>query len=481
MELRIQYLMCDSLSPKHVAQQFGGLDRDRTYQYRLILCMCFFDFFHDRTEFFFLGHIYRVIQVDTLNRTVCRNLDNVHTIDLTELLFLCQSRTSHTCFFRIFVKEVLECNGGQCFALTAYLYMLFRLNRLMQTVGISSSRHDTSGKLINDQYLIVLYDIILVTEHQVMGTQCKDYIVLDLQILRICQVFNMEEFLYFLHTFLGQVYYFIFFIDDKITGLDNFLSHDSCHLGHLTTGFTTLQLSCQNITDFIQLGGLSALSGNDQRSSRLIDQYRVNLIDDRIMQLSLYQLLFINNHVVSQIVKTILIIGNIRNITCILFPSLVIFHRVQDHTDFQSQKLMDFTHPLRISFGQVIVDGYDMHAFTFQRVQISRTGRNQSLTFTCSHLRDTPLMQNNTTDQLYPVMLHIQHTLGSLTHRSECLRKQIIQRLSLCQSLLELSGLILQLLVRHRLHSRPQLLNLIHQWHNSFQLSGTVRSKDLFR
>ena len=58
---------------------------------------------------------------------------------------------------------------------------------------------------------------------------------------------------------------------------------------------------------------------------------------------------------------------------------------------------------------------------------------------------------------------------------------ELIQRLSLCQSLLELSGLILQLLVRHRLHSRPQLLNLIHQWHNSFQLSGTVRSKDLFR
>ena len=142
---------------------------------------------------------------------------------------------------------------------------------------------------------------------------------------------------------------------------------------------------------------------------------------------------------------------------------------------------MDFTHPLSISFCQVIVDAYDMHAFSFQRIQISRTGRNQRLTFTGSHLSDTSLMQNNTTDQLYPVMLHIQHTLSRLTHCSKCLRKQIIQRLSLCQSLLELSGLILQLLVRHRLHRRPQRFNLIHQRHNSFQLPGTVRSKDLLR
>ena len=290
--------------------------------------MCFLDLFHNGAEFFFLCHIYRVIQVDTLYRTVCRDLDNIHTVDLTELLFLGQSRTGHTCFFRIFVKEVLESNSCQSLTLTAYLYMLFCLDRLMQTIGISSSRHDTSGKFINDQYLIIFYNIILVTEHQVMRTQCKDHIVLDLQILRICQVFDVEELLYLLHSFFCQVYYFIFFIDDKITGLDNFLAHDRCHLGHLTAGFSTFQLSCQNIADFIQFGGLSALSGNDQRSTRLIDQYGVDLIDDRIMQLSLYQLFFINNHVVTQIVETILVVGYICDVTCILFPSLVILHGV---------------------------------------------------------------------------------------------------------------------------------------------------------
>ena len=63
--------------------------------------------------------------------------------------------------------------------------MLLRLNGLMQTVGIPSARHDTSGKLINDQYFVILYHIILVTEHQIVGTKSQNDVVLDLQVLRV--------------------------------------------------------------------------------------------------------------------------------------------------------------------------------------------------------------------------------------------------------------------------------------------------------
>jgi len=134
MELRIQHLMLDSFFLQHPAEQFRGFDGYSTYQYRLILRMCFFDLFHDRTEFFFLGHIYRVIQVDTLNRTVCRNLDNVHAVDITELFFLCQGCTCHTCFLCIFIEEVLECNSCKRLALTFYFYMLLRFDCLMKSV-----------------------------------------------------------------------------------------------------------------------------------------------------------------------------------------------------------------------------------------------------------------------------------------------------------------------------------------------------------
>ena len=111
------------------------------------------------------------------------------------------------------------------------MYVLLRLNRLMETIGITASRHDTSGKLIDDQNLVIFYHVVLIAEHQVVGTQCQDDVVLDLQVLRIRQVLDVEEIFNLLHTSLGQVDYFIFLIDYEIASLLDLLAHDGCHLG----------------------------------------------------------------------------------------------------------------------------------------------------------------------------------------------------------------------------------------------------------
>ena len=125
--------------------------------------------------------------------------------------------------------------------------------------------------------------------------------MLDLQILRICQIFNAEEFLYFMDTLLSQVDNLVLLIDNEISSLDDLLTHDGCHLCHFPAGFTALQLFCQYIADFVETGRLSALSGNNKRCSCLIDQHRVHLIDDGIVQVSLYKLLFVDDHVVTGI------------------------------------------------------------------------------------------------------------------------------------------------------------------------------------
>ena len=57
---------------------------------------------------------------------------------------------------------------------------------------------------------------------------------------------------------------------------------------------------------------------------------------------------------------------------------------------------------------------YTITGIALQRIQISRKCRYQCLTFTCLHLCDTSLMQDNTTDNLYSVMLHAKH--GLLPH-----------------------------------------------------------------
>ena len=168
MELRIQYLVLDTTSGQHFAQFLTCLDRNRTDKYRLACRMCILNRIHNCIQLFLFRLIYTVLIINSGYRTVCRYDNNVHAIDIPELFFLSQCRTGHTAFFVKFVKEILERNGCKCLALSLDLYMLLCLDRLMKAIGIAASRHDTSCKFVNDQYLIIFYDIVLISEHQVM-------------------------------------------------------------------------------------------------------------------------------------------------------------------------------------------------------------------------------------------------------------------------------------------------------------------------
>lgn len=132
--------------------------------------------------------------------------------------------------------------------------MLLCLDRLMQTVRITTSGHDTSGELIDDEYLVILYHIVLVTEHEIMSTQCKDNIMLDLQVFCISKVFQLEEVLYLFHTLRSQINNLVFLVYDEISGLLDLHAHDSVHLVKLAAGFTALHLTCQNVTRLIKSG-----------------------------------------------------------------------------------------------------------------------------------------------------------------------------------------------------------------------------------
>ena len=59
--------------------------------------------------------------------------------------------------------------------------------------------------------------VILIPEHQIVSPQRKDYIVLNLQILRIGKILNPEKPLYLLHAFRRKIYHFVFFIDNEIS------------------------------------------------------------------------------------------------------------------------------------------------------------------------------------------------------------------------------------------------------------------------
>ena len=474
MELRVQHLMLDTPALEHTAQLLTRLDRDRADQYGLPLRMRRLDSVNDSVQLLLLRLIYRILKILTDDRTVRGNDNNIHAVNLTELLLLRQRRTRHTALLLEKIKEILERDGCKCLALSLYLYMLLCLDRLMQTVGITASRHDTPGKLIDNQNLIVLNHIVLIAEHQIVRAKCQNDGMLYLQILRIGKVINMEKFLDLLHTGFGQVDYLILLIYDKVTVLLLNHAHDGIHLRQLLYIVAALHAPCKQIAHLIQSRGLSALTRNNQRCSRLIDQYRVHLVDDAEMQISQHQLLLVDYHVVTQIIKAELVVCHIGNITAVSLLTLLAGHAVQHDSDRQAQKFMYLPHPLSVTLCQIVVDRYDMDALALQRIQISRCGRYQRLSFTGTHLGDTSLVQNDSTDQLYAVMLHVQDTARSLSHRCKRFRQQIVQRLSFSQSLFVFIRLAPQLLVRQRLHRRAELLDFIYQRHDSLQFPVTV-------
>ena len=102
---------------------------------------------------------------------------------------------------------------------------------------------------------------------------------------------------------------------------------------------------------------------------------------------------------------------------------------------------MHLSHPLSITFCQIIIDSNDIYAFSIQRVQIRRKRGYERFSFSCLHLCDTSLVKDNTADNLYSVMAHAQAPECSLAHDSVRFRENIVQCLPLRQTLLKFSCL----------------------------------------
>ena len=74
----------------------------------------------------------------------------------------------------------------------------------MQTVAITASVHNTAGKLVDDEDLIVLYDVVDISLHGAVRLDGLVDVVLDGGVFHIHQVFQPEEFLRLLDAGLGQ-------------------------------------------------------------------------------------------------------------------------------------------------------------------------------------------------------------------------------------------------------------------------------------
>ena len=97
-------------------------------------------------------------------------------------------------------------------------------------------------------------------------------------------------------------------------------------------------------------------------------------------------------HIVPQIIEAEFVVCPIGNVAGVGLLTVFVFQPVNDASDGQAQEFVNFTHPLRIASGEVVIYRDDMNTVTGQGVQVNRQGGDKGFPFAGSHFRNAALM-----------------------------------------------------------------------------------------
>ena len=393
--------MLDSARLQKLGELLGLFDGNGADKHGLSLFVALLNPVADSVQLSVDVLVYSVVVVHADYGLVGGNLDYVQLVNLTELVLLGHSRTRHTRELFVQTEEVLERDGRKGLAFVVDFYALFCLYRLVKSRIIAASEHQTSRKFVNDDDLAVLDDIIHIALH---NSVCADRLVDVVEqghIVGIHKVFDIEVLLRLGNTTRQKVTGFLLFIH-KIVAVKILLVflfgidfHDFIHF----EGFREL------IRLLVQIGGFVALTRNDERGSRLVYQDGVHLVHDREIRFALNEVLFVDAHIIAQIVESKLVVGRVGDVARVSGAALVVIQLVGDKPDSQPKEAVDFAHPLAVALGEVVVYRNDMNAIARQRVKVRRESRHKGFTLTGLHFGDSALMKYDSADDLYGVVL----------------------------------------------------------------------------
>ena len=132
------------------------------------------------------------------------------------------------------------------------------------------------------------------------------------------------------------------------------------------------------------------------------------------MMSALHLLFEIARHVVAKIIKTKLVIGSVRDVTCVIFTLLssVLTKPWNHQANTETQPLVNASHPFSMKACEIVIHRDHVNAIPRKTIQVRRKCRHKGLSFTGLHFCDPTKMQGGTTHQL-----HIEMTLTNDTER----------------------------------------------------------------
>ena len=468
--LGVEDVVLDPFALENGGQLLRFLDGHGAHQHRLALGVAGLDLLHNGPKLAGDIFIHHVGLVDTGQGLVGGNLHDVQLVDGAELLLLGEGGTRHAGQLVVETEVVLEGDGCQGFGLIGHLHVLLGLDGLVQALVVTPTEHQAAGELVHNDNLAVLHHIVDVPLHHTTGLDGLVDVVGQGSVLHVRQVVHLEGFLRLFDApgckrgGLGLLIHDVVGVDVHVLFL--FL----VHLPHPLA----LQPGDELVHNGVQLGGLLPLAGDNQGGAGLVDEDGVHLVHDSEGVAPLDQLLGVDSHVVPEVVEAKFVVGAVGDVGLIGGLFLLAHDPVDHQTHCEPHEAEDLAHPLRVTLGQVVVDGDNVDPLARQGIEVGGEGGHQGLALAGLHLGDTALVEHHAAHQLHPVGPQAQHTPGRLPHGGEGLRQQVVQGLALLQAGLELRRLGGELGVRHGLEVRLQGLDPFHNGVDLLELPLTV-------
>ena len=457
--LCIENVMLDPRPGEHGAQLLRMLDGDGADEDGPPLLVQLLDFLDGGIVLLLLRPVDHVGVIRPDHGHVRGDHHDFEAVDLLELRRFRVGRAGHPGKLLVHPEVVLEGDGGQCLVFPLDLDVLLCFQGLVQPLAVTSPGHETAREFVDDEHLAVLDDIVHVAPEEGVRLQGLIHMMEQFDIARIEEVLDLQGLFDPRHPLLGE--------DDGPGLLVDRVIRFSPEPGD------------DLVDPIVFVRRFLGRARDDQRGSRLVDEDAVDLVDDGIVKVPLDVILEGELHVVPQVVKPEFVVRAVDDVAVVGFASLLVGKAMDDDSDGESQKIVDRPHPGGVSPGQVVVHGDELSPLARKGIQVQGHRRGKSFPFARLHLGDFTLVEHNASDELRVEGPHFHGPPCGLPDNGEGLRQDVVEGGPVCELLLEISRLGLQLFVGELLDDGLESVDLVNERSNALQLPLIPRPENL--
>ena len=439
--------MLDPLLGEQARQVLALLDRHRADEHGLTRLVTSGDVFDDLGELGLLVLVDEVGLVLADHRLVRRDRHDAELVGRHELGRLGLGGAGHAGELVVQAEVVLQRDGGEGLVLGLDRHALLGLDGLVDAFVVASADEDAAGVLVDDHDLVVHDDVVGVALEE---RERLDRVVEERDergVRRLVEVVDAEVVLDLLDAGLEHADRALLLVDlvvdARLEGAGDLRELDE----------PAVRLSRRRPRD-------------DERRAGLVDEDRVDLVDDGEEVAALHEVLLLPGHVVAQVVEAELVVRAVGDVGLVLLAAHLGGLPGDDRAGRHAEGAVDAAHQLGLVRREEVVDRDDVHALAGDRVEVDREGRREGLALTGLHLGDVAEVQRRAAHDLHVVGPLAEGALGGLAHGGERLGHELVERLARGVARTQLRGLAAQLLIGEL---RVVLFEGVHGLHDLLQ------------